>query len=100
MVSWSLPARNDLKHIHDYIADDSKFYAKKNSRDILEKTEKLNEFPNVGRVVPEIGDPEIREVFIYSYRLIYEVLAGGVQVIGIIHGKQDFKSGNIEPLRK
>jgi plasmid stabilization system protein ParE len=29
MVNWSLPAKNDLKNIYDYIARDSKYYAKK-----------------------------------------------------------------------
>jgi hypothetical protein len=27
MVKWSVPARNDLKQIHDYIAKDSEYYA-------------------------------------------------------------------------
>jgi len=29
MVKWSAPAKRDLKQIHDYIAKDSKYYAKK-----------------------------------------------------------------------
>jgi plasmid stabilization system protein ParE len=29
MVKWTLPARDDLKAIYEYIALDSKFYAKK-----------------------------------------------------------------------
>jgi addiction module RelE/StbE family toxin len=100
MVIWSLPAKEDLRRIHDYIAKDSKFYAKKISQDIVEKTEKLNDFPKSGRVVPEIGDPNIREIFVYSYRLIYEIKPGVIEVLGIIHGKQDFSSGDFERLRK
>ena len=33
----------------------------------------LDSYPEAGRTVPEIEDPKIREVFIYSYRLVYEV---------------------------
>lgn len=43
MVIWSTPAKNDLKNIHDYIANDSKFYAKKVSEDFIEKSERLEE---------------------------------------------------------
>ncbi len=90
MVKWSKPAKFDLKQIHDYIARDSKFYAKKISLEIVEKSEKLNLFPDVGRIVPEIGDPRIRELLIYSYRLIYEVFPEKVEVLALIHSKRNF----------
>lgn len=67
LVEWTDPAKQDLKSIHDYIARDSKFYAKKVSFEIVEKSEKLNIFPEIGRIVPEIGNPKIRELLIYSY---------------------------------
>ena len=73
MVIWSNPAKNDLRNIHDYIAKDSKFYAIKVTQEFIEESEKLEEFPKMGRVVPEIGDVNIRELFLYSYRLIYEL---------------------------
>ena len=90
MVKWSKPAGLDLKQIHDYIARDSKFYAQKVSLEIIEKSEKLNLFPEVGRVVPEIGDPNIRELLIYSYRLLYEVFPDKVEVLALIHSKRNF----------
>lgn len=100
MVRWSLPAKEDLRRIHDYISIDSKFYAKKISQDIVEKTETLNDFPKCGRVVPEIGDPNIREIIIYSYRLVYEINSTVIEVLGIIHGKQDFSSAEFGSLKK
>jgi len=90
VVKWSKPAKLDLKQIHDYIARDSKFYAKKISLEIVEKSEKLNLFPDVGRIVPEMGDPRIRELLIYSYRLIYEVFPEKVEVLALIHSKRNF----------
>jgi toxin ParE1/3/4 len=90
MVTWSKPARNDLKQIHDHISIDSKYYAKVVTRTIAEKADNLAEFPFFGRVVPEIDDPNVREIFVYSYRLIYEVKEGGVQVLAVVHGKRDF----------
>jgi len=72
MVIWSILAKHDLKKIHDYIAEDSKYYALKVSLEFVEKSEALEEFPKMGRIVPEMGNPNIRELTIYSYRLIYE----------------------------
>jgi toxin ParE1/3/4 len=57
VVRWTKPAKLDLKQIHDYIARDSKFYAQKVSQEIVDKSEKLKDFPEIGRIVPEIGDP-------------------------------------------
>ncbi|MCP4131408.1 MAG: type II toxin-antitoxin system RelE/ParE family toxin [bacterium] len=76
--------------MHDYIALDSHFYAQKVTLTIIEKSESLNEFPSMGRVVPEIDDNKIREIFIYSYRLIYEIQKDDVLIHDIIHGKRDF----------
>ncbi len=90
MVIWSLPAKQDLKKIYDYIARDSKYYAEKVSQDILERSEKLNEFPEIGRIVPEIGEVNIREVIVYSYRLIYEISSDKIEVLALIHCKRDF----------
>ena len=90
MVKWSRPARMDLKQIHDYIATDSRYYAKKVVQTIVEKTEELMDFPEIGRTVPEIDDPNIRELFVYSYRLIYEITADEIEILAVIHGRRDF----------
>jgi len=100
VVEWTDPAKQDLKLIHDYIARDSKYYAKKVSFEIVEKSEKINIFPEIGRSVPEIGDPKIRELIIYSYCLIYEILPHKIEILALIHGKRDFSKINLENLRK
>jgi addiction module RelE/StbE family toxin len=92
MVKWSVPAKNDLKQVHDYIAKDSKYYAQNVVREIVAKTEALTNFPEIGRVVPEISDQNIRELIVYSYRLIYEISKVGIEILAIIHGRRDFES--------
>jgi len=92
MVKWSVPARNDLKQIHAYIAKDSKYYARNVIQEIVSKTETLTELPEIGRIVPEISDQNIRELIVYSYRLIYEITKGGIAILTIIHGRRDFNS--------
>lgn len=99
MVEWTNPAKQDLKSIHDYIANDSQFYAKRVSFEIVEKTETLNTFPEIGRIVPEIGDTKIRELIIYSYRIIYEIYPDKIAILALIHGKRDFSKINLEDRR-
>jgi toxin ParE1/3/4 len=90
VVKWSKPAKLDLRQIYDFIAKDSRFYAQKVSLELVEKSEKLEIFPEIGRIVPEIGDPNLRELLIYSYRLIYEIFPNKIEVLTIIHGKRNF----------
>lgn len=90
MVRWSTPAKRDLKRIYDYIAEDSPYHAKVVVGTIVDKTRALNDSPEIGRMVPEFSEPSIRELIIYSYRLVYETKGGRVDILTIIHGKRDF----------
>ncbi len=98
MVRWSLPARKDLKQIYDYIAQDSQYYSKNVAQNLVEKTELLAEFSEMGRIVPEIGEDSVRELFVYSYRLIYEIVPDGIEILAIVHGKRDFSPDDISSL--
>ncbi len=100
MVIWAEPATTDLRIIHDFITSDSKYYAKKVVRDIVEKTSVLEKFPKIGRKVQEIDDENIREIFMYSYRILYEIKSGIVYVIGIIHGNRDFSSTELYRIKE
>ena len=95
MVIWTRPAKADLKHIHDFIAGDSKHYAKKVAQEIREKTDILDELPNVGKMVPEVGKREIQELHIYSYRIMYEVNNEQCYVLAVIHKRQDFSAESL-----
>jgi len=33
----------------------------------------IKNFPSRGRSVPEVGDDNIRELFVYNYRVIYQI---------------------------
>ncbi len=87
-VRWSPEATEDLEAIAEYIARDSEYYARAVVTEMLSASRSAGEFPMVGRVVPEIGEEHIRERFVYSYRLVYRIESGGVQVIAVIHGKR------------
>jgi toxin ParE1/3/4 len=90
VVIWSKPARDDLKAIFDYIKKDSRYYAEKVINDFIEKSESLKQFPVRGRIVPEIKEDNIREIFVYSYRMIYEISDDKIYILTIVHFSQYF----------
>ena len=100
MVIWAGPAKTDLKAIFDFIASDSKYYAKKVVQDIIDRTNIIEKYPMIGRKVPEIDDESVREIFAYSYRILYEIKLEKIYVIGIIHGKRDFMSTHVYKLNE
>jgi len=55
--------------MYEFISQDSKKHAELIRIEIMNSTLKLNEFPLVGRIVPEISLEDIREIFIKNYRL-------------------------------
>ncbi|MEN8166022.1 MAG: type II toxin-antitoxin system RelE/ParE family toxin [Pseudomonadota bacterium] len=67
---------------------DSEFYARAVVSKILAASHKIPEQPFIGRVVPELGDEDIRERFVYSYRLVYRIQDRTIAVVAIIHGKR------------
>ncbi len=89
-VAWTQGARDGLDSVLGYIAEDSPEAAAKILDVILGVAESLDQLSNRGRIVPEIGDPSIREVFVYSYRLLYQVCDDEVRIIGLLHGARNF----------
>lgn len=87
-VDWSPEALEDIESIAEYISRDSEFYAKAVVTAIINLSRGINEFPFMGRVVPEIGDENIRELFIYSYRVIYRIEKERILIVAVIHGKR------------
>lgn len=91
-VTWSYEAASDLEAIAEYIARDSSFYAAAFVQEVLAAGRALDKFSERGRVVPEIGNPGIRELFVRQYRLVYRIEEPRVVVLGLVHGKRDIKS--------
>ena len=47
---------------------------------VFAKADLLRQFPELGRMVPEYGDPAVRELFYRHYRIFYFVSADGAQI--------------------
>ena len=87
-VVWSQEALDDIDNIAEYIGRDSIYHAQQVVEQIFDLSDILLKQSQLGRVVPELNDPQVRERFIYSYRLIYEIKEPEIHIMAVIHGKR------------
>jgi len=92
-LRWTETALGDLEHSADYIARDSPRYSAAFVRRIRDAARSLKTFAERGRVVPELADPQVRELLVGSYRLIYEIRGREAAVVlALVHGARDLPS--------
>ena len=87
-IAWTPQALDDLEAICLFIARDDPRVAEVFARRAFQAVERLADFPQSGRVVPEFGLEEVREVFLQSYRIIHRVKEGEVEILTVHHGAQ------------
>jgi toxin ParE1/3/4 len=57
-------------------------------KNIVHQTRILARFPRAGRKVPEFDDENVRELVVYSYRIIYRLQDDEPLIVAVIHGKR------------
>jgi plasmid stabilization system protein ParE len=96
MVKWTAHAKSQIRHIHDYIAQDSSLYAKQVSEALVKKTIELDALPRKGKKIPELNEDAVRELNLYSYRILYEIKSDShIEVLAVIHKRQHLEVEDI-----
>ncbi|WP_370655979.1 type II toxin-antitoxin system RelE/ParE family toxin [Candidatus Deferrimicrobium sp.] len=94
-VAWSYVALVNIIEANKYISSENPEAARKVINDIYEAGNKIKEFPEKGRIVPEIRRKNIREVFCFEYRIIYRIESKRIFVLTVCHMKQLLKKKDI-----
>jgi len=89
-VVWAERARQALDEALTYITERSPRNARRLAERVLERADSLDTFSQRGRMVPEVGDPILRELLIDPFRLMYEVHEHEVRIVGFIHQRRLF----------
>ncbi|MEI6166194.1 MAG: type II toxin-antitoxin system RelE/ParE family toxin [bacterium] len=89
-VKWTEQASDDLQAITEFIAHDSPEYACLFATDILDVVGRISIFPKIGRVVPEVTNPDIREVILGNYRIVYRLRGYCVEILTVYHSSRLF----------
>ena len=95
-VQWSEGALEDLEQSLAFIAADNPDAAKTLGRKARESTRKLKEFPDLGRMVPELQNPGIRELIVGPFRLIYRRSPEEARIVYITRAERLLDSEEIE----
>lgn len=83
-VIWSPLAIERAYDIAAYIAQDRPDAALKWLDGLFASTDRLEKFPRSGRIVPEVGSPEYREIiFRRAHRIIYRIERSSVSILTI-----------------
>ena len=86
-VEWSPLALERVDDIAQYIARDNPEAAVRWVADLFDTVDRLAEYPESGRIVPEVGVRRIRELIFGAYRVIYSV-RGNVGILTVRRGSQ------------
>lgn len=89
-IIWSPQAIRDLESIRAYIAEDSARYAELVVGRLVSSVERLGEFPESGRIVPELNKSEIREVIVSPYRVVYRRGRDRVEIVTVFRASREF----------
>lgn len=88
-IVFAESAWDDLDSITDYISQDSVRYAQEFSDRLFNRLSQLTEFPESGRTVPEFKNPNLRELILGKYRIVYRTYnSEKIIVLRIIHGSK------------
>jgi toxin ParE1/3/4 len=80
-------ALDRVEEIALYIAADNSEAAIRWTTELFEAVGHLSEFPQSGRLVPELEEREVRELIYGAYRVFYRV-GEVVRVLSVRHGSQ------------
>lgn len=79
-------ARDDLRLIVQFISSKSSAeIGERIGMDLIAKALTLSNLPERGRIVPELKNPLVREIFFKTYRIVYRIHGQGVEIVRFWH---------------
>ena len=90
-IRWSPKAGDQFRDICTYLENTSPSYANSFAKKVIITVENLTKYPKIGRKVPELNNPHIRELIINGYRIMYKISRTTVEIITIFHGSRIFR---------
>lgn len=86
-VTWSREADENLVEIEEFIARDSVERAVRFVDNLIDHAEAiLADNPRSGRIVPEIGNPDVRELIYRGYRVVYRLKGDLITILSVFEG--------------
>ena len=94
-VIWTDEALEKLWEIEQYIGSNSPKNGEKFVNYLIEQGESIAFNPQMGRRVPEISNPEIRELIVKKYRSVYRVSKTEIEILTVFEGHKLLRTEEI-----
>jgi len=91
-VIWTEPALQELNAIAEYIALDNPAAARRLVKALFDKTDRLKDFPQSGRIPPELPDSVYREVVAPPCRIFYRVDETRVLILYVMREERQLRT--------
>ena len=87
-VIWDDEAIEELGQAVRYIAQNNPAAARKTGETIFHKAGQLGMFPEMGKIFRKLNRPDVREIPVSSYRIIYHIKDAErcVRILKVWHG--------------
>ena len=90
-IIWTEPALDDLDEIAEYIALDKLIAAQNLVRKVFERVDRLADYPNSGRKVPELSPSKYKEVVVGPCRIFYRISEDVVYILHVMRVERDLR---------
>lgn len=90
-VIWTEPALFDLNEIAEYIALDKMSAARRLVQRVFTCVERLEQFPESGRMPPELEHSKYREIIVGPCRVFYRVDQDKVYILYVMRGERQLR---------
>ena len=94
-VTWAPLAREQTADAFAYISAERPAAAMRWFEDVVERAGSLSAFPDMGPIMPEAARPEVREVRVAPYRLVYRRDPEEVVILGVFHTCHDVDADSL-----
>lgn len=95
-VIWTEESLEKISAIEDFIGTDSPERAETFVDYLIMKGESISENPKIGRIVPEISNPDIRELIAKKYRIVYKSSKQKVEILTVFEGHRLLRIDELE----
>jgi plasmid stabilization system protein ParE len=93
---WSPLALDRVEHIVNFIALDRPRAAQHWVDGLFDTVHTLAQFPEKGRVVPELGRADIRELIYQGHRVIYRLEPTRIAILTVRHGRRNLDLDEVQ----
>ena len=94
-VIWSRESLKRLLEIENFIAIDNIEKAETFTDFLITKSYLIEENPKIGRMVPEFSDPDLRELILKGYRLVYRIGSNQIEIVTVFESHRQMRKSEI-----